>query len=151
MPKIIEVRGLDELRQRFRDYPKVFDQVMEEIAQAQLLTLHENVPPYPPEPASSTYKRTGTLGRTLGSGMGGGASGTPDVFQTIKGGGFYEVRFGSRLGYAPWVIGEKTQTSIFAAYWWRLVEVLGFSFQKIMDITRDAAKQMGDFLKGKGL
>lgn len=150
MPKIIEVRGLDELRQRFRDYPKVFDQVMEELTQAQNLTLHENVPAYPSPPPASTYIRTGTLGRTLGSGMGGGASGTPDIFQTIKGGGFYEARFGTRLGYAPWVIGEDTQAA-HMGHWWRIGDILGLAREKILDLVELAAQKMGAFLKGKGL
>ena len=150
MPKVIEIRGLEELRARFKEYPKVLDQVMQEVTQAQLLALHENVPPYPPKPASSTYNRTGTLGRSLGSSMGGGASGTPDIFQTIKGEGFYEARFGTLLFYAGPVIGNP-QASFFAQYWWKLDQVIGLAFEKIKQITEDAAEQLANFLKGKGL
>ena len=151
MARIVEIRGLEELRARFKEYPEVLDKVMQELTQAQLLTLHENVPPYPPKPQSSTYSRTGTLGRSLGSSIGGGASGgQADIFQTIKGAGFYEARFGTLLFYAGPVIGNP-QASFFAQYWWKFDEIIGFAFQKILQITEDAAQKMANFLKGKGL
>ena len=151
MARIVEIRGLEELRTRFKEYPKELDAIMQTVTQAQLLTLPENVPPYPPKPQSSTYSRTGTLAKRLGSTMGGGASGgQADIFQTIKGAGFYEARFGTNLFYAGPVIGNP-QASFFAQYWWKFDEIIGFAFQKILQITEDAAKQMANFLKGKGL
>jgi len=147
---VVEVRGLDELRARFSEYPEVFDQVMQELTKAQLLTLQENIPPYPPKPATSTYVRTGTLGRSLGSSPSGGAGGKADVFETLKGENFYEARLGSNLFYAGPVIGNP-QASFFAQYWWRLIQVIGRAFQPLLEMAEGAAQQMADFLKGKGL
>lgn len=150
MPKLIEIddHGLFE---RMRQYPTQYNTVMEKTHQASLLVLHEGVPAYPPKPASSTYIRTGTLGRSLGSSISGGGSGVPEIFQTRSlGPGEFESRFGTRLGYAEFVIGEiGVQSSFFAAYWWRLEGIISAQFNRILGLFQTAADEMAKFLDGK--
>ena len=76
MPEsLIEVRGLNEVIERMEKYPAELKEGMEATMEASLLVLQENVPAYPSPPQDSTYRRTGTLGRTLGSSVGGGKAG----------------------------------------------------------------------------
>jgi hypothetical protein len=113
----IEVRGLDELHARFRQFPQKWSKALGKTLQASLLILQGSVPKYPRPPADSTYRRTGMLGRSLGSAVGGGKVGRPDIFEVRKMGGFQEGRFGSRLKYAPYVVGEQ-QAAVHQGRWW---------------------------------
>src|SRR5689334_22027280 len=108
---IIE-HGLTELIARMQAYPEKLAQAMRTTMDASLLVLWESVPPYPPQPDNSAYERTGTLGRTLGSGSGGGAGSTePEIYEVkaVGSAGGYEGHFGTNLDYAPYVIGDDTQ------------------------------------------
>src|SRR5689334_23309717 len=107
MTSPIEVRGLDELIKRMKAYPDQLTKSVRVTMQAVLLAVWEAVPPYPPPPEGSTYDRTGTLGRTLGSGFEGGQSGQPDVFTIKELGSAWEAHFGTNLDYAPYVIGDE--------------------------------------------
>ncbi len=110
MPEpMIQVFGLDEVIQRMEAYPTELHQGMDTTMEASLLVLQENVPAYPQASETSTYRRTGTLGRTLGSAIGGGKSGTPEIFEVRSMGSAVEGRFGTNLDYAPHVIGDETQ------------------------------------------
>ena len=113
----IEIEGIDEIRQRFRKYPRKFDAALGKTLDATLLTIHQEVPPYPNY--QSPYKRTGTLGRTLGSGFMGGNIGKPDIYEKAIGPQMFEASFGTRLNYAPFVVGETTQAG-HMSHWWTL-------------------------------
>jgi hypothetical protein len=126
-------------------YPQQLDKGMEEATRASLLTLQESVPSYPGTPAGSTYRRTGTLGRTLGAG-----GGSPDIFQTRKLGSGFEGRFGSRLNYAPYVIGDGTQAR-WMGHWWALSEVARRAKPKIERIWNMLAEAMKRFVERKGV
>jgi len=148
MTKVIETRGLEELQQRFKMYPVRWAQTMSTTMAAVLLTLQEKTPGYPPPPSSSNYRRTGTLGRTLGVSEGGGRIGQPTIFKIRKyGGGNFEGRYGTNLNYAPYVIGSRgTQSSFFGAYWWQLDSVIGIAYQKIKSLFNTAAQELAAFL-----
>jgi len=100
-----------DLLQRMRRYPKKLDSELEEAMDKSLAEVWAKVPQYPPEPPGSSYVRTLTLGRSLGTGGTGGAtSGSPDIKDVKRiGEGNYEGRFGTRLYYAQYVIGSQTQ------------------------------------------
>ena len=147
---IIEIRGLAELQQRMRDYPKQLAAAIQKTLQASLLTLWENVPPYPPPPEDSTYVRTGTLGRTLGSNIEGGRSGGPDVYEVRQLGSVWEGHFGSALEYAPHVIGDDTQARQ-NEHWWKISVIKERAEEKIIKLFGILAEKMAKFLDGKGV
>lgn len=148
MPKFIEIKD-NGLFKRMKQYPNIFEENMADAHTASLLILHEAVPPYPPKPATSTYIRTGTLGRKLGSSMSGGAVGTPEIFVTRElGPGEFESRFGTSLEYAAPVIGTP-QKFFFSQYWWQLDRLIGTQFNRIKEKFQIAADAMAAFLEGK--
>ena len=108
----IEVEGLGDIRARMGQYPRKYEQVIGATLNASLLAIQENVPPYPQY--QSSYRRTGTLGRSIGL-----RSSKPDIYETKLGSGYFEATYGSRLEYAPYVIGENTQAK-HMAHWWTL-------------------------------
>ena len=118
----INIRNLVALIRRFEAAPGRLRSEMEKTMQQTLLHVQGSVPPYPPPPVGSRYTRTGTLGKSLGSDMGGGSAGRADVFEVSPVGFGFRGRFGSRLGYAPDVVGLQ-QKPFFAAYWWNITTV----------------------------
>ena len=146
---VTEIRGLDALIAKMKYFPQKFKQLQGLGMKASLNILWENVPPYPPQPADSTYQRTGTLGRTLGSSESGGKSGgRPSIF-TVKGLGTSNVegRFGTNLDYAEHVIGDQQARQ--NAHWWKLSSVLQKSEAKIKGVWEGIMKQMAKFLDSR--
>lgn len=141
-----------DLLQRMARYPDKLDRVMRTAAEASLLVIHENVPPYPDQLPDSSYVRTGTLGRSMGVGMTGGQLGKPSIYLTKKtGSGFYEGEFGSRLDYAPDVIGEGSQKPFFAARgWWTTKDIARLATSKIVQVYEAAARHLVAYLEGMG-
>ena len=153
MPKItIQIEGLNEIIQRMSGFPTKLGETLKKTMEASLLTLWENVPPYPPPPATSTYKRTGMLGRSLGSSETGGKSGSVPQIYEIKqlGSGQLEGGFGTRLGYAPRVIGEGTQENPWAGYWWHMGTIEKKAEGKIIELFEAATETLARWLDGKG-
>ena len=149
MSNVIEIRGLDELIKRMRAYPAELKKGMEITMEAAMLTLWENVPPYPSPPENSTYVRTGTLGRTLGGGMEGGkGGGEPDIYVVREFGAGYEGRFGTNLEYAPYVIGDDTQAA-HMGHWWKIGVIAGKSADKINRMFANLGEKMAAFLEGR--
>jgi len=148
---VIEIRGLKELQARMAKYPQKLEQELKRGMDASLLVLHEKVPPYPPPPADSTYRRTGTLGRSLGASLGGGKSGKPAIYETKKISSGYEGRFGTNVEYAPYVIGENTQARVHRGRWWTLKKVAQDASKKIMQVWNGIAENLAQFLEGNKL
>ena len=140
-----------DLLQRMAKYPQQLDDVMMKAGKASLLVIQENVPPYPPQPPNSHYRRTGTLGRSLGVGQTGGAVGMPDIFTVKKVGSHaYEGEFGSRLSYAPDVVGEGSQKPIFKAIGWFTTKTIAQrAAGKVVEVYEIAARKMAEFLEGR--
>jgi len=139
-----------DLMQRMRKYPRRMDKVLKETNKASLLVLWEKVPGYPRRPNSS-YKRTGTLGRSLGVSMTGGKLGQPNILNQKKlGTTGYEGAFGSNLSYAGDVIGDNTQKPIHRGIWWTMKTVLQRARGKIVKLHNTAAEEMAAFLNGRG-
>lgn len=114
-----------DLFSRFERYPKELEKEIKTTMEASLLHVWGSVPAYPPQRIGSSYHRTGTLGRTLGTSEGGTKSNKPEIY-TIKaiGSSKYEARFGTRLHYAPQVIGTETQKPLFKQLkWWTMRDV----------------------------
>jgi hypothetical protein len=119
----IEIKGLAELIEKMRAYPGRLRQEIEALMPAALTIFWENVPPYPPPPEGSTYRRTGTLGRTLGSGANAQSA---DIFEIRSlGSTMIEGRFGTRLKYARYVIGDRdTEQAGHMRHWWTLPQTV---------------------------
>lgn len=138
------------LQQRFARFPRVYRGAVQKTMQASLLKIWELIPPYPPQPANSRYRRTGTLGRTLGSGISGGRQGQPDIMEIKMGARNATGKFGTRLHYAPHVIGMrgKEQKPFFAQYWWTLPDtVLGKAVGPIARLFKVMVEELAGFLE----
>jgi hypothetical protein len=148
----IIVEGLDDLSKRFKDSPNKFKVALGKAMEAALLVIWESVPSYPRKPEGSTYRRTGTLGRTLGSTeFGGVGSNPPDIYSVHEEGGYTVGEFGSNLEYAPYVIGDEEQAWMHKGRWWVLGTVLEKAKDKIQRVFEIAAEEMARWLESKGL
>lgn len=144
----IEVRGLKEIIARFGKLPQKVQQALRVNMEASLHTLTENVPPYPEKSDSSTYRRTGTLGRTLGSSMEGGASGEkPSIFEVKSLGSGVAGRWGTKTEYAPYVIGETEQAWMHKGRWWTVKVVAEKAKEKIVRIWNNVGDALARFLE----
>ena len=153
MPDLVEIRvNPPDLFKRMAKYPKELDRAMEEASNKSLLHLWAKVPEYPQQRPGSTYRRTFTLGRSLGSSMGGSfyMGGRADIHEVKRlGQGKYEARFGTRVHYAPHVIGSDTQWPLFQRLgWWTMRDVKERAEQGIIKIFNDMAAKLVDFLGG---
>jgi len=148
MPVNIEITGLEELTRRFRAFPGRLRKAMDITMLAAITTLWENVPPYPAKPTDSTYRRTGTLGKTLGVDMSGKKSGEPQIFKVrTMGSGSLEGVFGTNLKYAPFVIGERSQTKAHRANkWWTILTIAKNASAKIVREFNLMADKLAKFL-----
>lgn len=150
MSQAAEIKGLDELLKKMQAYPTELVKVMAVGMSASLNIFWENVPPYPPPPQNSTYRRTGGLGRSLGSDEGGGASGNPSVYRIRRlGDGNFEGVFGTNLDYAPYVIGDTLQADVHAGRWWQMKDVAARAADRVGKLWNDIAEKLAKFLEGK--
>lgn len=140
-----------DLPRRMAAYAEEMDREAEVAGNEALDALNQSVPAYPSPPADSKYVRTERLGRSLGSGFGGGKMGLPDVYQFQRlGAGQYEGTFGSRLPYAPWVVGTKKQAGVHAGRWWVMADLLDRAKDKVAAPFVAAGKRLVAFLGGQG-
>lgn len=151
MPITIEVIGLKELQRRMRQFPQEYNKAVKKTLSWSLHKLWSNVPAYPPEPEGSTYDRQGILGKSLGSGEGGGrVQGEPEIFQMFEQGGNIDgAEFGTRLGYAPYVIGERQAGHM--GHWWTMKRLAKKTKPQIIKAFKVMAKTLARFLEGKGM
>lgn len=155
----IELEGYDLVAQELKDFPEKLDKAMGLFMEASLKILWNNVPPYPPEVVPKTvYKRrvSAGLGGSLGSGLTGGmGGGRPDIYNIVKTTNGYEGRFGTKLSYAPYVIGSRDAPKGYRqAYmhrpgykgrqgWWVIDDILENSKEEIMELWKTS---LGEFL-----
>ncbi len=139
----MQVKGLEEVLGKLAAWPDKLQQVMDTLMNASLLALWEAVPGYPEPPEGSTYRRTGTLGRTIGVEH----SGEPEIYQVVANGGYTEGHFGTRLEYAPYVIGER-QAWMHRGRWWTILDVAAKATDKIRAIWQEGRQQMVNWFNG---
>lgn len=109
MPEI-EIDGLNEVIDKLGRMPPALDKEIKDTMRDSLLMLHESVPGYPPQAVPpDVYRRTGTLGRSIGTSQGGGKMGKPTVYSIKGSGGNIQGRFGTNLSYAKYVIDPQRQ------------------------------------------
>lgn len=146
----MEVIGLKELQERFHEASDKFQKAAKVTMQASLDVLTESVPPYPTRYYSTGYKRTGTLGKTLGSSRLGGAKGKPEVYKVKEElSGFVSGEWGTNLDYAPFVIGEKEQAWMHRGVWWTVKTVARIAESKIRRLWEIFAEEIAEYLEGR--
>lgn len=151
MSQVAEIKGLKELIASMKAFPTELAKVFAVTMTASLTAFHEKVPPYPPQDPGADYIRTGTLGKSLGSGMQGGAMGAPSIFRVRKfGAGDMEGEFGTNLEYANLVIGEK-QAGMHSSNWWNIILIAQRAADKIERLWQMAADKLAAFLERKGV
>ena len=153
MPRI-EVEGLREIRARFQKFPQKYKNTIMVNLRAALHILWEQVPPYPKQWPNSTYVRQGILAKSLGSDMdtGGKSAGRPDIFEVKMGPQMSGATFGSRLEYAPRVIGEGTQEEMFRQRgWWTMATIAKRAVPRLNKLFERMVTSLARWLDGKGL
>ena len=86
-----------------------------------VLYVHSKVPKYPAASGASTYRRTGTLGRSVTTFMGS----NPDALSRVEQSGSDIHGFiGTRLSYAVYVIDKFKQARWNVGRWWTLQDVV---------------------------
>lgn len=118
MTKIsVKLQGDKELIAKLHKVMKETPKHSEEAMLQSLLYLQSQTPPYPPQRPGNTYRRTGTLGRSVTS----LAANNPNALTKVKTfTGGVEGLWGTRVKYAPEVIGRDTQRENTRGYWWTL-------------------------------
>ena len=135
-----------DLLERMARYPQELDEEMRTTAKKALFHLQGSVPEYPPPPAGSRYQRTGTLGRSIGLG------GPADVMMVKKVGGGYESTLGTRLEYAPYVIGsseDQPSQARHMSHWWTTQTIAEKAEPGIERLYNNSAERMVAFLEGQ--
>ena len=147
MPTRIEIRiNPPDLFNRMAKYPDKLKEEMRGTMNQALLHVQGSIPAYPPQNPNSTYARTLTLGRTIG------LSGKPDV-KTIKTSSKgVEGRIGTRLYYAPFVIGDQTQSKKVkqSADWWTISTIVERATPGVIKLFDAMSERLVKWLAGKG-
>lgn len=147
MPVEIKITGLDKIYLLFADMPNKMRKFLRTGMEQSLLVLHENVPPYPPNPVSSKYIRTGMLGKSLGSSEAGGKVGTPTVY-SVKSNDVQTIgQFGTQLSYAKYVIDPEEQAYMHkygfknaSSFWWTMNTIKVKSEKKVIQVWERLVK-----------
>lgn len=147
----IEIIGLKEIRARFAQVPEKFNEAVLKTLETVLFILSESVPPYPDEPEGSTYDRTGTLGRRLGSSETGSATGMGASISEARPLGSsagWQADWGTSLSYAPYVIGTWQQAG-HMRHWWTIADVARRASPKIAAAFDNMAEVLARWLDGR--
>lgn len=142
----VRIIGLDELIGRFDSSDPVVRREMKRGMMRAVLGEMERMPKYPPKSDSSSYRRTGLLGRSLTSLIGR----APDAGSTVEGeGDTIRGIVGTAVEYAPLVIGP-VQTRTNRGNWWQLDSVVQSHTRQINAEFIEADERIVEYLAGKG-
>jgi len=114
----IRIRGAKELHRKFDAAQR--REILRKPMQRSVLRLQRDMAEYPPPPANSTYRRTGTLGRRW----------TTQVRRIANG---LRGKVGNNTSYAPWVQSWNFQAWMHQGRWQTDAEVLEENTRNIVD------------------
>lgn len=140
MPLDIEIQGLDGVLAALDAFPEQVAARMEEATTRVVLRLIPDLARYPAPPAGSTYRRTGTLGRTW-------TSATP-TFQAMASG--FEGRVGNATPYAVYVQSADDQAWMHRGRWPTDEDVLADHAGDIQAEYTAAVEQLANDLNRSG-
>ena len=137
----IEIIGLDALQKKFAQFPRQYEIAIGETMKAGLDTLTASVPPYPVANPDSKYIRTVMLGRSLGM-----ERLRPDIYEMQIGAQFSQGTWGTRLEYAPYVIGEREQAEQHRGRWYTILTIADNARPKIKRLFDRMAEKLAKWL-----
>ena len=127
----LNVRGVEQLKAKLSKLPQYQNQAMK----TTVLFVHSKVPKYPQASPTSTYRRTGTLGRSVTTFMGS----NPDALSRVEDRGKDVHGFiGTRLKYAIYVIDKVRQARWNVGRWYTLQDVVFGLRHEIVNVYRTA-------------
>lgn len=133
-----------DLVRRMQRYPDKLREEMEKTMNQSLKHVQGSVPPYPPAAPTSSYRRTGTLGRSIGLG------GQAEIYEVKRLGAGYEARLGTRLHYATQVIGPDDQKPLFKARgWWTMRAVREKARPGVERLFEAMGRRLATYLGGR--
>lgn len=130
MTDMIRIIGLNELKAKMARRGRDIPAELEVATRKAVAYVHSTVPAYPPPPPQSTYRRTGTLGREIGTEV------RPMGSKIIG-------LIGTNTVYAPWVISDEKvgsrgpQAWMHVGRWWTLQGVVHKAWGSVVKIYRD--------------
>jgi hypothetical protein len=107
VPFSIDIQNLAPLLKALDSYPDIAGPILQDAAEAGLLSTIPDLATYPPARANSTYRRTGTLGRLW-------TAARPE-WQAMTSG--FEASIGNATPYGVWVQDSDMQAGMHQNRW----------------------------------
>jgi len=128
----VEIEGLDELIGRLGKAPTLVRKLAGDAMEKSVAVVHRKLATYPSPPPASTYRRTGTLGRSI----------TTKVERSK-----FTGEVGTNLRYAPYVIGAE-QAAMHRGRWQTVTSVAEELKPQIEGFFREANEELARELAG---
>ena len=124
----IEVQGLKEALRMLEQGQRGVERELRDAVNRVLLMLQDRIAKYPPPPAGSTYRRTGTLGRRW-------TTAQPHIFVQRR---MIEGVIGNNTEYAPYVQSRSMQAWMHRGRWQTIEDVVERSRDEAQRILEGA-------------
>ncbi len=135
----VEIQGLAPLLQALEHYPDLVRPELEQASEAALLSLIPPLADYPAAPSSSTYRRSGTLGRTW-------TAARPEFAPLSSG---FEASIGNATPYGPFVQGDE-QAEMHKGRWKTTKQIAEAHRGEIEQYFEKALQRVAQKLEGAG-
>lgn len=139
MPFSIAIPNLAPLLDALEHYPDIAQPIMQDAAEAGLLSLIPDLATYPAAIPGSTYRRTGTLGRLW-------TAARPE-WQAIQSG--FEASIGNATPYGPWVQDVDMQADLHSRRWTTDQDAVQSHATEIDRYFEDALQKIADAIEAK--
>ena len=146
MPTEIKIEGLEELQGKLSKFTPEMHKAMNITMERSLVALQDAIPPYPPKPVTSKYRRTGTLGKSIG--RDGKAVGT-GIYEITGAGGNIQGRFGTNLVYAKYVIDPEQQAYMHKGRWWTMAKLAKDARGEVIKVFEQMVQVASKWLAGR--
>ncbi len=131
--------GLDKVQAKYARIAANARKTFYDATKEAVLYAQSQIPPYPPPPPDSSYRRTGTLGRSITAFSGG----HPQSLTRVDVTPFGSIGIiGTNVSYAGYVIDEHEQAYMHRGRWWTLQGVIRKARAGIVKIYARAARRL---------